>query len=82
MIPFHKANKLIVTKLIKQRSVFVFQARKKNERKMKFICAGYPKTGSKSCSAALRQLGYTVCDYVETMEYIAPTWADYVDGHV
>ena len=49
---------------------------------MKFICAGYPKTGSKSCSAALRQLGYTVCDYVETMEYIAPTWADYVAGHV
>ena len=48
---------------------------------MKFICAGYPKTGSKSCSAALRQLGYTVCDYVETTEYIAPTWADYVDGH-
>ena len=33
---------------------------------MKFICAGYPKTGTKSVSAALRQLGYNVADYIET----------------
>lgn len=32
---------------------------------MKFVCAGYPKTGSKSASAALRMLGYNVADYIE-----------------
>ena len=37
---------------------------------MKIICAGYPKTGSKSCSAALRKLGYNVADYIETMEFL------------
>ena len=35
---------------------------------MKIICAGYPKTGSKSCSTALRKLGYNVADYMETAE--------------
>ena len=37
---------------------------------MKIICAGYPKTGSKTCSNALRQLGYNVADYMETVEYL------------
>ena len=49
---------------------------------MKVICAGYPKTGSKSCSAALRQLGYSVCDYLETMEFTSTTWAAYFNGEV
>ena len=40
------------------------QNQKRNE--MKFICAGYPKTGSKSCSSALRKLGYKVADILET----------------
>ena len=35
---------------------------------MKFICAGYPKTGSKSASVALRELGYNVADALETIE--------------
>ena len=34
---------------------------------MKLICAGFPKTGSKSCSTALRKLGYTVADILETL---------------
>ena len=37
---------------------------------MKIICAGFPKTGSKSCSTALRQLGYNVADYKETAEFL------------
>ena len=40
------------------------------KRKMKVICAGFPKTGSKSCSTALRQLGYNVADYMETAEFL------------
>ena len=34
---------------------------------MKFVCAGFPKTGSKSASAALRMLGYNVADYIEEL---------------
>ena len=34
---------------------------------MKLICAGFPKTGSKSCSTALRKLGFTVADIIETI---------------
>ena len=37
---------------------------------MKVICAGFPKTGSKSCSTALRLLGYNVADYMETAEFL------------
>ena len=47
---------------------------------MKFICAGYPKTGSKSCSNALRKLGYNVADYMETLEFLPFIWKDYNDG--
>lgn len=32
---------------------------------MKIICAGYPKTGTKSICAALRILGYNVFDFEE-----------------
>ena len=49
---------------------------------MEIICAGYPKTGSKSCSSALRELGYKVADYVETGEYISYQWTDFVNGKV
>ena len=47
---------------------------------MKLICAGYPKTGSKSCSSALRTLGYNVADYMETMEFLSIIWRDYLLG--
>jgi len=49
---------------------------------MKFICAGYPKTGSKSASVALRELGYNVADALETIEFIGPIWMDYIEGRV
>ena len=48
----------------------IFQKKKQFFWKMEIICAGYPKTGSKSCSAALRILGYNVADYIETAEYL------------
>jgi len=32
---------------------------------MEIICAGYPKTGTKSCSSALRALGYNLADWME-----------------
>ena len=47
---------------------------------MKFLCVGYPKTGSKSCSSALRKLGYNVADYMETVEFLSFVWRDYIDG--
>ena len=53
---------------------------KREQLKMKIICAGYPKTGSKSCSSALRILGYKVADYMETLEFLAFAWRDYVEG--
>ena len=46
---------------------------------MKIICAGYPKTGSKSCSGALRVLGFKVADWLETAEFFGSTWRDYID---
>lgn len=47
---------------------------------MKFVCAGYPKTGSKSASAALRMLGYNVADYIETTEFLTEEWLQFIDG--
>ena len=41
---------------------------------MKIICAGYPKTGSKSCSGALRVLGFKVADWLESAEFLGSTW--------
>jgi len=49
---------------------------------MKIICAGYPKTGSKSCSSALRILGFKVADYMETLEFLSHTWADHINGKI
>jgi len=47
---------------------------------MKIICAGYPKTGSKSCSTAMRHLGYNVADYMETLEFLNESWLNYLNG--
>jgi len=47
---------------------------------MKLLCVGYPKTGSKSCSSALRQLGYKVADFVETLEFLSIVWLDFYEG--
>ena len=49
---------------------------------MKIICAGYPKTGSKSCSGALRVLGFKVADWLETAEFFGCTWRDYIDEKI
>jgi len=47
---------------------------------MEIICAGHWKTGSKSCSAALRELGYNVADAMETGEHLATVWTDFING--
>ena len=49
---------------------------------MKLICAGVGKTGSKTCSAALRELGYSVGDSLETIESLGPIWVEYIEGKV
>ena len=49
---------------------------------MEIICAGYPKTGSKSCSSALRTLGYNVADFVETGAFLSEHWQDFCDANI
>ncbi|XP_078486096.1 uncharacterized protein LOC100178273 [Ciona intestinalis] len=41
---------------------------------MKVIIAGYPKTGTKSLTSALRTLGYTVYDYLENFQFLCNDW--------
>ena len=47
---------------------------------MKIICAGFPKTASKSCSSALRELGFKVADSLETAEFLSGVWKDFFEG--
>ena len=47
---------------------------------MELICAGFPKTASKSCSNALRQLGYRVADMRETIIDLSNVWVDFMTG--
>ena len=50
---------------------------------MKVICAGFPKTGTKSMAAALRQLGYgNVHDFEESLEYNLDNYLDFLEGRV
>ena len=42
---------------------------------MKIICAGFPKTGTKSMANALASLGYSVHDFEEHLEY------NFFEGH-
>lgn len=63
---------------------------------MKIICAGYNRTGTKSCSRALEILGYKVADLYETAEYLrfvkkwllkiysslSDVWLDFLNGKV
>jgi len=49
---------------------------------MKIICAGMPKTGTKSMALALRQLGYTVFDFLDiadSSEYF-DAYLDFLQG--
>ncbi|CAG5104155.1 Oidioi.mRNA.OKI2018_I69.chr1.g1119.t1.cds [Oikopleura dioica] len=48
---------------------------------MEIICAGFPKTCSKSCSNALRILGYKVADLSENIHFLSEVWYDYLKGH-
>ena len=47
---------------------------------MEIVCAGYPKTASKSCSSALRTLGFRVADYFETAEDLSREWWDFINN--
>ncbi|XP_039271956.1 uncharacterized protein LOC120346314 [Styela clava] len=47
---------------------------------MKIICAGLPKTGTKSLVMALRQLGYTVYDSPEHALFHNEEWGRILDG--
>ena len=49
---------------------------------MKVICAGFPKTGTKSMANALRTLGYSVHDFEEHLEYNLENYVDYLEGRV
>ena len=41
---------------------------------MKVICAGYPKTGTKSMQAAVTELGYNDYDAMENFAYLQDDW--------
>ena len=47
---------------------------------MKVICAGFSKTGTKSMANALRELGYSVHDFEEHLEYNLDNYMDYIEG--
>jgi len=49
---------------------------------MKIICAGFPKTGTKSMAHALSQLGYSVHDFEEHMEFHLDRYLDFFEGRV
>ena len=50
--------------------------------KMKIICAGLPKTGTKSMANALTQLGYKVHDFEEHLEYNLENYIKFFDGDI
>ena len=49
---------------------------------MKIICAGHPKTGTKSMANALTILGYSVHDLEEHLEYNLENYIDFFEGRV
>jgi len=49
---------------------------------MKVICAGYPKTGTKSMANALRALGYDVHDVEEHFAYNLENYVEFLEGRV
>jgi len=51
-------------------------------QKLKIICCGRWKTASKSCSGALRILGYNPCDYMHSMSEFSQVWLDFINGKV
>ena len=49
---------------------------------MKIVCAGFPKTGTKSMALALRELGYIVHDFEEHLQYHLDDYLDFFEGRV
>ena len=49
---------------------------------MKIICAGFPKTGTKSMANALTHLGFQVHDFEEHLEYNLDNYLKFFDGAV
>nr|XP_002127586.1 uncharacterized protein LOC100181738 [Ciona intestinalis] len=49
---------------------------------MKIICTGYWKTGTKSMSKALSDLGYNVYDYAEQLFFLKSLWYKFFDGTI
>ncbi|XP_078489206.1 uncharacterized protein LOC100184759 [Ciona intestinalis] len=47
---------------------------------MKVICAGFPKTGTKTMYAALRELGYSVYDFDENFWFLRRDWMKILSG--
>lgn len=47
---------------------------------MKIIVAGSPKTGTKSMTSALTDLGYSVHDYLEQFMYHYDEWMEILEG--
>ncbi|CAK8693209.1 unnamed protein product [Clavelina lepadiformis] len=41
---------------------------------MKVVCAGFPKTGTKTMQVALKELGYDVYDFMENYSYLGKDW--------
>ena len=49
---------------------------------MKVLCAGFPKTGTKSMALALRELGYSVHDFEEHLQFNLDNYLDFFEGRV
>ena len=49
---------------------------------MKIICAGFPKTGTKSMANALTQIGYNVHDFEEHLEHNLDNYLKFFDGDI
>ena len=49
---------------------------------MKIICAGFPKTGTKSMANALRILGYEVHDFEEHLHFHLEDYINFFEGRV
>ena len=62
------------------RYLFFRQCNNKNKKAMKVICAGFSKTGTKSLSAALTELGYEVYDSLEHFWYHEKEWEKIYNG--
>ena len=53
-----------------------------SEEIMKVLCAGFPKTGTKSMALALRELGYSVHDFEEHLQFNLDNYLDFFEGRV